>query len=230
MDVNRAAELLAGTSLFSDLDPEALQRLAEVSVTRQLDRGQALFRQGDPGESLYVVVEGLLKVAVASGDGQEMLIATLRPPEVFGELSLLDEGPRSASAVATEPTTVLALGRADLLDVLHRYPAPVNELLKSMGTVIRRLTEQASDLVFLDLSGRTAKLLLQLAEREGSPAEDGTVLELSLSQGDLAEMVGVSRQSLNQTLHRFADRGWLRLDGGTIVLLDVQALEHRAGR
>lgn len=230
MDANRAAELLAGTSLFSDLDPKALQRLAEVSVTRQLERGQVLFRQGDPGESLYVVVEGLLKVGLTSGDGQEMLIATLRPPEVFGEISLLDEGPRSASAVAAEPTTVLALGRADLLDLLHRYPAPVNELLKSMGTVIRRLTEQASDLVFLDLSGRVAKLLLQLAEREGKEKDGETVLDLSLSQTDLAELVGVSRQSLNQTLHRFADRGWLRMDGGSIVLLDAESLGRRAGR
>lgn len=230
MDTDRTAELLAGTALFSALDPDALRRLSEASVHRSLERGQVLFSEGEHGDALYVLVEGMMKVSVASGDGQELLIATLRPPDVFGELSLLDGGPRSASVIAAEASVVLSLGRTELLDMLRRYPAPVDELLRSLGGLVRRLTEQASDLVFLDLNGRTAKLLLQLAEREGSAVEGGTVLALPLSQSDLAEMIGVSRQSLNQTLHRFAERGWLRIDGRTIAILDPEALARRAGR
>lgn len=229
MDTARVSELLAGTDLFGGLDDTSRRRLAEVTVTRTLDKGQTLFRAGEHGEALYVLVEGLIKVTVSSRDGSEMVLATLRPPEIFGELSLIDEGPRSASAVAVEPSTVLSLGRADLLDVLVRHPKPVGDLLRSLGTLIRRLTGQASDLVFLDLDGRIAKLLVGMAERDGGERDGALVLDLALTQSDLAEMVGGSRQSLNQTLHAFERRGWLELGRKEIVVLDADALRRRAG-
>jgi CRP-like cAMP-binding protein len=224
-----AAELLAGTSLFGGLDEKALQGLAEQTVRRSLDKGQHLFRQGDGGESLYVVIEGLVKVSVSSGDGGEMVLTTLSPPDVFGELSLVDEGPRSASAVAVEPSTLLALDRRALLDVIRRYPQPVDDLLRSLGALIRRLTDQAADLVFLDLNGRVAKLLVTLAEREGA-AHDGAIsFDLHLTQGDLADMVGGSRQSVNQILHGFERRGFLEMHGREIAVRDLDALRRRAG-
>jgi CRP-like cAMP-binding protein len=131
--------------------------------------------------------------------------------------------------VAVEPSTVLSLGRADLLDVLVRHPKPVGDLLRSLGTLIRRLTGQASDLVFLDLDGRIAKLLVGMAERDGVERDGSLVLDLALTQSDLAEMVGGSRQSLNQTLHAFERRGWLELRRKEIAVLDTDALRRRAG-
>jgi CRP-like cAMP-binding protein len=229
MAADKASDLLAGTALFGRLDPKALQVLAEQTVRRSLDKGEILFRQGDGGESLYVVIEGLLKVSVSSGDGGDMVLTTLKPPDVFGELSLIDKGPRSASAVAVEPTTLLALDRRALLDVMRRYPKPVDDLLRSLGALIRRLTDQAADLVFLDLNGRVAKLLVTLADREGSDSTGSISFDLHLTQSDLAEMVGGSRQSVNQILHAFERRGFLELHGREISILDIDALRRRAG-
>ena len=124
---------------------------------------------------------------------------------------------------------MLSLGRAELLDVLTRQPKPVSDLLRTLGSLIRRLTGQASDLVFLDLDGRIAKMLVGMAERDGTERDGSVVLDLALTQSDLAEMVGGSRQSLNQTLHAFERRGWLTLGRREIVLVDTEALRRRAG-
>ena len=182
-------------------------------------RGAKIFHQGDEGNALFVVAEGLVKVWVSSGDGSEMVMATLRRPDAFGEISAVDGHGRSASATAMEDSVLVSLDRATLLDSVHRNPAVADSLLRALGDLARRITEQASDLVFLDLAGRVAKCLVHLAERDGHPdAEgDGIVLELPLTQTELAEMVGGSRQSVNQTLKTFQSRGFLELRGREIV-------------
>ena len=195
-------------------------------MTRSVSRGQLLFREGDDGEALYVVVEGLVKIFVSSPEGAYRAITTLGPPDVFGELPLIDEGPRSASAVAVVESTLLALDRTTLLDVVRRHPDLLDGLLRSLGGALRRLTEQAADLVFLDLHGRVAKLVVGLVEREGT--DGGSVLDLQLTQTDLAEMVGGSRQSVNQILHSFERRGFIEMEGRQIRILDVAGLRRRA--
>ena len=228
-DMEPIEALLTGSSLFAGVDARHLQGLSQGAVRRTLPVGQALFHEGESGETLYLVVEGLVKLTVASPDGREMLLATVGPRETFGELSLVDGGLRSTSAVAVEPTTVLALQRADLLDALRREPALVDGLLRSLGALVRRLTEQASDLVFLDVQARVAKLLVGLAERDGVTSEGTVAVDLQLSQGDLAEMVGVSRQSLNQALHKLAERGWITVEGRHVTVHDAVGLQRRAG-
>jgi CRP/FNR family cyclic AMP-dependent transcriptional regulator len=228
-DVEPTEALLTGTGLFAGLDAKLLRRLTDGAVRRTFPRGQALFYEGDSGESLHVVIEGLVKLSVASPDGREMLLATVRPGEAFGELSLVDGGPRSTSAVAVEATTVLVLRRSDLLEALRHEPALVDGVLRSMGALVRRLTEQTTDLVFLDVNERVAKLLVSLAERDGVSREGTVVVDLALSQGELAEMVGVSRQSLNQALHKLAERGWITLDGRHVTVTDLKGLRRRAG-
>ncbi len=221
--------LLTGTGLFAGLDARLLRRLTDGAIRRTFPRGQALFHEGDSGESLHVVIEGLVKLSVASPDGREMLLATVRPMEAFGELSLVDGGPRSTSAVAVEETTVLVLRRSDLLEALRHEPALVEGVLRSMGALVRRLTEQTTDLVFLDVHERVAKLLVSLAERDGVSRDGAVVVDLALSQGELAEMVGVSRQSLNQALHKLAERGWITVDGRQVTVIDLEGLRRRAG-
>jgi CRP/FNR family cyclic AMP-dependent transcriptional regulator len=224
-----AATLLAKTDLFENLDDAARRALAEVSVDRSYKKGHLIFHQGDLGEALFVVVEGHVKVFVTSEDGDEMVLVTLGPSDVFGELAIVDGGPRSASAEALEPTKVIALTRTVLLDLLRRHPQSTDALLRSLGSLVRRLTEQASDLVFLDLYGRVAKLLLGFAERS-APHDNGEVaLDLHVTQTDLAAMVGGSRQSVNQILHAFERRGYLELKGRKIVLRRPDELRRRAG-
>jgi len=223
-----AAALLARTGIFHTLERNKLQQLAQRAVERSYRKNQLVFHQGDLGDSLFVLVEGVVKVVVTSEEGDEMLLVTMRPPETFGELALIDGGPRSASAETLEPTTVLVLTRETLLQLLHDDPAITEGLLRSVGAVVRRLTEHAADLVFLDLPGRVAKLLLGLADERGAPTDRGIVLDLHMTQSDLAARVGGSRQSVNQILRQFESRGYLELQGRQVWLKNPELLRKRA--
>ncbi|MCA1726272.1 MAG: Crp/Fnr family transcriptional regulator [Actinobacteria bacterium] len=226
---HQAAAFLAATPLFLELPEPELSHVAERTVERSYERGEALFHQGDPGDSLFVLVSGLVKVYVTSERGDEMVLATLRPPDSFGELALIDGDPRSASIRALEPTVALTLGRAALLDLLQKEAHVASALLRSVGSLVRELIEQAGDLVFLDLQGRVAKLLVGMAAERGTTRDDAVVLDLAMTQADLAAMVGGSRQSVNQILHALEGRGYLELHGREVVLKDVEALRRRSG-
>ena len=229
MGGDHAAELLSRTKLFRDLAPEALRELADATSERSYWKGQPVFSEGDPGESLYLTVEGRIKVYVTSDDGDDMVLATLQPPDVFGEIALIDGRPRSASAEALEPSTLLELARGPFLELVAKHPSMTESLLLSLGGVLRRLTEQASDLVFLDLHGRVAKLLVGMADAK-PPLEDGTLeLDLELTQSDLASMVGGSRQSVNQILRSFARRGYIEVHGRKVAIRNLAGLRRRAG-
>lgn len=228
MEPEQAAAYLSETGLFGGLDPEGLARLAERAVERTYKKGQLVFYQGDPAEALFVVIEGRIKVVVVSEEGDEMLLVTLQPVDVFGELALIDGEPRSASAETMEQTRVLVLTRATFLAALRESPAMTESLLRSLGAVLRRLTEQAADLVFLDLHGRVAKLLVGLAEKNEGGG-NGVELDLHLTQSDLASMVGGSRQSVNQILRSFERRGYVEVHGRKLILKAPDLLRKRAG-
>lgn len=229
MNADQAARFLGATELFEGLDPTTLKHVAERCIDRTYKKGQLIFHQGDPGASLFLVVEGLVKVLVPSVEGGEMVLVTIAPPQTFGEIALVDGGPRSASAEAVEDTRVIALARPTMLELLSEHPELTDALLASLGKIIRRLTEQTSDLVFLDLHGRVAKLLMNFAQERGETTAEGIVLDLHLTQTDLASMVGGSRQSVNQILRSFEGRGYLEVTGRTIVLKQPEALRRRAG-
>jgi CRP/FNR family cyclic AMP-dependent transcriptional regulator len=222
------ASMLGQTDVFGALGGDALEALARRAVERFFKKGQIIFHEGDPGDALYVVEEGLVKVFVTSEEGDEMVLVTLRPGEVFGELAVLDGGPRSASAEAIEKAKLIVLHRTVLFEILHDHRDITEALLRSIGSLLRRVTEQAADLVFLDLHGRVAKLLLMLADRHGIDSGGDTVLDLGVTQSDLAAMVGGSRQSVNQILHHFERRGYVELAGRTVRIKDRARLERRA--
>ena len=228
MKGDRIAAVLAETSLFRDLDDDARRALAPEIVPRSYRKGDLIFSQGDQGESLFIVAEGLVKLSLTSLEGAEMVLATLRPPSVFGELAVLDEGPRTASARALQVTTLLALTRPSFLRVLVGNPQLAEALHRSLGTIIRRTLQQASDLVFLDLPGRVAKLLLALAAEQGQVVEGGIRLDLDVTQSTLAGMVGGSRPSVNQSLRSFQEKGLLELSGREILIRDLEKLRRRA--
>jgi CRP/FNR family cyclic AMP-dependent transcriptional regulator len=175
-------ELLALTELFGALSQELLALVAAQATRRRYRRGTFVFCQGDPGFGLYVVSEGLLKVVVGSEQGDEMVLVTLERPDTFGELALIDGLPRSASVEVVEPSTVLVIDRAVLLDLMQSSPAFTKNLLRSLGGVLRRLTGQASDFVFLDLQGRVAKLLVRLAEDHEGGSGPAQVLDLQIGR------------------------------------------------
>jgi CRP-like cAMP-binding protein len=227
VDRRSAVDVLRRTDLFGALDDEALVHLAAACRLRAYRKGQYIWYQGDPGDTLLVVCEGLVKVVLSSEGGEEAVLVTLGGCAVLGEIALLDGAPRSASVVAVEPTTGLLLTRATVLDVMARHPVVLDAMLRALGGLVRRLTEQTGDLVFLDLGGRLAKLLLRLAE-DRSRTADGIVLDTGLSQSDLAAMVGASRPAVNRVLHMLAARGLISVDGQVIVLRNLAELRRRA--
>lgn len=224
---NRAA-LLASTALFSGMAQTDLDALVAATANRTYRKGQPIVRQGDPVHSLFVIADGLVKVVIASSEGDELILATLGPGEVFGELGVIDGGTASASVETVESTTVATLSRATLLDLLTTQRSVADTLLRSLGAMIRRLTDQAGDLVFLDLEARVAKLLLALVGSHGATTDAGVELVLRLTQAELGAMVGGSRQSVNQILHAFERRGYVERRGREVVVKDLAALRRRS--
>ncbi|GAA1856101.1 MULTISPECIES: Crp/Fnr family transcriptional regulator [Asanoa] len=217
-------DALTGVELFAGLEPEVRQRVIAAAVPRTYRKGQLLFVENDPGESLIVLRRGAVAVFVTAPTGERAVLSVVRPPGTLGEVSLLDASTRSTSAEAIEDCTALALSRSAFMELVHSNPRILDAVMRSLGALIRRLTEQNADHVFLDLPGRVAKTLVRLAGESQAP-----MITIELNQSQLAEMAGGSRQSVNQAIGSFANRGWLRTEGRRIVVTDVAALRRRAG-
>lgn len=217
-------DALTGVELFAGLEPEVRQRVIAAAVPRTYRKGQLLFVENDPGESLIVLRRGAVAVFVTAPTGERAVLHVVRPPGTLGEVSLLDASTRSTSAEAIEDCTALALSRSAFMELVHSNPRILDAVMRSLGGLIRRLTEQNADHVFLDLPGRVAKTLVRLAGESQAP-----MITIELNQSQLAEMAGGSRQSVNQAIGSFANRGWLRTEGRRIVVTDVAALRRRAG-
>ena len=221
-------DVLRQTPLFSGLDEDAAASLRSSLTESRLRRGEALFREGDTGDRLYVVLEGKIKLGRSSPDGRENLMAVLGPGQMFGELSLFDPGPRSLTATAVTDVTLTSLSHAELSRWLTGYPDVARNLLGQLASRLRRTNDVVADLVFSDVPGRVAKALLDLASRFGRQADDGLHVHHDLTQEELAQLVGASRETVNKALADFANRGWLRLEPRSVVLVDIERLQRRA--
>ncbi|GAA4899469.1 CRP-like cAMP-binding protein [Stackebrandtia albiflava] len=224
MDARASDDLLAGVTMFTGLDVDARKRIAAAAIPRQYRRGQLLFVEGDPGESLIMVRTGAVAVFRTAPTGERAMLHVVRAPDVLGEVSLLDGAARSASAEALEDTMAVAVARTTFLEMVHASPSMLDAVMRTMGGIVRRLTEQNSDHVFLDLPARVAKALVRLTGHTSAP-----MVTIELNQTQLAELAGGSRQSVNQAIGTFALRGWLRTEGRRIVVTDIPALRRRAG-
>lgn len=231
MQAEFAVEALGRCRLFAGLGPEALEAIARSLRIRRFRRGEVLFHEGDPGDALFIVASGAVKVVVPSEEGEEAILATLKRGDFLGELALLDGAPRSASAIALEATDALTLPRDQFRALADAEPAIRGALLEAMARELRRLTKHVAELHFLDLTGRLAARLVQLAEEHGERLPDGSVrLDAPLTQSDLAAMIGATRQSVNKLLGEFEGEGLLRLERDSIVVADVPALARAARR
>lgn len=229
MGPERIASILAQTGLFGVLDPDSLGVISNEMTTRAHPRGSYIFLQGDPGDRIYVVAEGLLKVIVTSVHGEEMVLETLACPATFGELALLDGQPRSATVEVVSDAVLVSIHGTEFADWARRQPVLYESLLRSVSNIVRRLTDQTSDFVFLDLLGRTAKLLLRLGVRRDVDGQPIIMVDLPLTQSDLAAMVGTSRQSVNQALRTLEKLRCIDIAGRAIAVTDADALRRRAG-
>jgi CRP-like cAMP-binding protein len=227
VDLQHRAAVLARTELFGGIDEPTRRRIAEHVAERVVDPGQCLFLQDEPGDRMYVLAEGAVKLFVSSRNGGIVELVRHRPPATFGEVALLDGGPRSASAEATERSVLLVVTRAELVALLRSEEQVAEGLLRTLGTIVRRTTRQVSDLVFLDLQGRVARQLLVLA---GHGNGNGAARTRQVTQAELASMVSGARQTVNQALRSLESRGYIRADGRSFEILDRERLEHLAER
>ncbi|MCD6638499.1 MAG: Crp/Fnr family transcriptional regulator [Nocardioides sp.] len=221
-------DVLRQAPLFSLLDDEAASALRASLAETRLRRGDVLFHEGDSGDRLYIVLDGKVKLGRSSADGRENLLAIMGPGQMFGELSLFDPGPRSATVTAVTDATFGSLSHEDLLKWLEGRPQVARGLLTQLASRLRKSNDVVSDLVFSDVPGRVAKALIDLADRFGRTADDGVHVHHDLTQEELAQLVGASRETVNKALADFASRGWLRLEPRSVVVMDMERLSRRA--
>lgn len=221
-------ELLAKTQIFEGLAVGDLEPLRSAIRARSFERGAYLFRQGDPGSHLHMVVRGQVKIGHVGEGGGEVVFAIAGPGEVFGEMSLFDEeGERTADAQALEPTECLVIGKGPLLQFLTEQPQLLLRIIASLSAYIKRKDATIGDIAFLDIPGRVATKLVELADSNGSSTADGISIDLTLNQRTLAAMVGATRENVNRALRRFTDLGYIRLDRGSITVLNRDQLRRR---
>jgi CRP/FNR family transcriptional regulator, cyclic AMP receptor protein len=232
LDVRSMTDALAAVPLFAGLDKEGLDGLVRGMRVRRFRRGETVFHLGDPGDALFIVMSGSIKITLPADTGDEAILATLRPGDFFGELALLDGAPRSATAVAIEASETYVLARDRFRELISTEPVMREAVLATLAAEVRRLTHHVEELHFLDITGRLASRLARMtAESGATPLEGGAVrLAGPLTQGDLAAMIGCTRQSVNKLLGMFTDEGLIRLEKDRIVVLDVVGLTRTAHR
>jgi len=222
LDRSASRDVLASTDFFADADPATLDTLAAAGAERRLVRGDVLFDEGDPPDALYVVTGGRLAIAIANPiDRRESVVALMEPGDLFGEMGMLDDQPRSAMARALEPSTVLEIPFAPVLEMFDERPKLLWNVTRLLAQRLRVMDEALADSVFLDVTGRTAKRILELAD--GSDQ-----FTLPVTQEELAGMVGASRERVNKAIASFIRLGWLDQRDRQYTITQRDRLELRA--
>lgn len=220
LDFLKAIPLLAG------LAESQLNTLRQDLVRRQFRQGESIFQQGDPGQMLYLIEAGQVRIYVQDEDGQETSVNVFGPGEIFGELALIDGLPRSATAVVMEDTIVHTLNRDSFREHLRNSPQLALNFMKALSVRVRTTTHQVESLALLDVSSRLARKLLELAQKYGSVEPDGVQINLTLTQSDLAGLVSATRESINKTVGTFRRQGIIRAHQGRITIIDPDALRE----
>lgn len=206
---------------------------AWAAITKQLQpvdfaRRWTVFAEGEPADRLYIIISGKVKIGHRSPDGREHLLAIMGPPEMFGELSVFDDGPRTASATTLTEVRAVPLDRDTLRGWMADRPEVAEQLLRVLARRLRRTNNKLTDQIFTDVPGRVAKQLLLLAQQFGIRVDDGLRVAHDLTQMEIAQLVGASRESTNQALSTFADRGWIQSESHNTLILDAESLARRA--
>ncbi|MCT1451647.1 MULTISPECIES: CRP-like cAMP-activated global transcriptional regulator GlxR [unclassified Corynebacterium] len=221
-------ETLARAGIFQGVDPDAVINLISQMQTESFPRGTTIFDEGEPGDTLYIIVEGKVKLARHAPDGRENLLSVMGPSDMFGELSIFDPGPRTSSAVCVTEVQAATMDSEMLRTWINDHPEISQQLLRVLARRLRRTNASLADLIFTDVPGRVAKTLLQLANRFGTQEGSGLRVNHDLTQEEIAQLVGASRETVNKALATFAQRGWIRLEGKSVVIVDTEHLARRA--
>ncbi len=226
--VSDVHEILSRAGVFQGVDPEAVNGLLNELETVRFPRSTTIFNEGEPGDRLYIIIEGKVKLARHSPDGRENLLTIMGPSDMFGELSIFDPGPRTSSAVCVTETTTATMTQQQLDGWIDTYPGISAQLLRMLARRLRRTNNSLADLIFTDVPGRVAKALLSLANRFGQNEGGSLRVTHDLTQEEIAQLVGASRETVNKALAEFAHRGWIRIEGKSVLITDAERLAKRA--
>jgi CRP/FNR family cyclic AMP-dependent transcriptional regulator len=218
-------DILRKVPLFGQLAPPDLDRVAEIARERSYPRNSVILFEDDPGDALYVVAQGQVKVVLIGEDGREVILSVMGEGEFFGEMALIDDEPRSAHVIAMEDSSLLVIRREDFQDLLTQTPGIALMLLRELSRRLRRADDKVGSLVLLDVNGRVAQLLLELADEAGSDR-----ITRRLTHHTIAQMIGSSRETVSRTMRELVDKGSITVSRREIQIRDRAALESSAGR
>jgi len=219
-----AAERLRTIPLFTQLSDEEVTRVTEAARERLYPKGSVILFEDDPGDALYVVITGEVKVVLIGEDGREVILSMLRSGDFFGEMSLIDDQPRSAHVIATEDSNLLVLRREEFRVCLEQAPRIAVGLLQALSRRLRRADDKIGGLVLLDVTGRVARVLLELADEH-----DGEHVPRKITHHMIAQMIGSSRETVSRTIRELGDQGLIQVSRKDIAILDRTRLEDLAG-
>ena len=219
--------LIKQVPLFKSLQSDDSRRIADLLKDQYLKRGDVLFRKGDEGQALYLIIQGKIKISVTSRLGDEVILAIMSDGDFFGEMALLDGLPRSADAVANEDTNLLVLRRTDFLSFIMHNETAAMSILFALSHRLRKADDFLADTCFLNIGSRLAKKLLELGETHGQQEGDTTQIKLILTQSELASMVGATRESINKELRKLRDKGLVTKQGRMLQIHNLERLKRR---
>lgn len=214
---------------FTDeVSPVAITALISAMRRTRFARGHTVFRQGDPGDQMFAIVSGKVKVNRTAPDGRTSLLAVLGPSDVFGELAIVDPGPRTSTVITLTAVDARCIERDSLLESMADSPEVAQQLLRVLARRLRRANNHRADLIFTDVPGRVAKQLVVLAQQFGIREHHELRVPHELTQEEIAQLVGSSRETVNKALTEFTRRGWIRTKGRTVWIRDINNLARRA--
>jgi CRP/FNR family transcriptional regulator, cyclic AMP receptor protein len=220
--------ILATAALFRGIDPRIVSGLAGRLNPVSFAPGQVIYAGGDIGAELFIITAGKVKMGCRADDGRENILTVLAPPDMFGELSIIDPGPQPWTATAITEVSAVSIDRTQLHDFMAECPEISDRLLRLLARRLRRITNTLADLTFIDAPARLAKQLLGLAQRFGIRENGSMRVTHDLTQEELAQLVGATRETVNKALSEFSSRGWIRLDGKSVLISDSERLARRA--
>jgi CRP-like cAMP-binding protein len=223
-----ADQILARASLFQGVELGAVTALTKQLQPVDFAPGHVIFAEGEPGDMLYIVISGKVKIGRRCRDGRQNLLSIVGPSDTFGELSIFDPGPRNSSATTMTEVWAASMDRDALRAWMADRPEIAERLLRVLARRLRRTNNNVTDLIFTDVPGRVAKQLLLLAQRFGTQEGGATRVTHDLTQEELAQLVGAARETVNKALSDFAQRGWIQIDGKSLLICDSERLIMRA--
>jgi CRP/FNR family cyclic AMP-dependent transcriptional regulator len=223
--VSSKLSVLRTHPIFCDLEPEALDQLCRYAKHVTLKRGASIFCKGDPGNSLFAVISGTVKISISSPDGRNAILNLIGPGEIFGDIAVLDGAPRSADATANTNCEFFVIDRREFLPFVRSQPALSMKFIELLCARLRWTSEQVEQIILQNLPGRLASALIGLTEKRKLEPANHTI---AITQQEISEMVGMTRESINKQLRAWAARKWVRLEHGAIVVLDVGSLRELA--